>query len=88
MRIGEFLFTDLFLTLQELEFKTSNQCEEAESLRSELKHVQEELEGIKSQSIALRRDLEEAEEVKSHAEQRMYQEDGRGRTRGKSLNGM
>lgn len=57
--------------LNELEFKTSDQSEESESLRSELRHVQQELEGTKSQSITLRRDLEKAEEDKSHAEQRM-----------------
>lgn len=70
------LFEDLRLptglpTLQELEFKTSDQSEEAESLRSELKHVQQELEGTKLQSITLRRDLEKAEGDKLIAEQRM-----------------
>lgn len=57
--------------LQELESKATGQSEEAGSLRSELMLVRDELEFTKSQSITLRRNLENAEEDKSQAEQRM-----------------
>lgn len=71
MRVGEICSQIGLPILQELEFKTSDQSEETESLRSELRHVQQELEGTKSLSITLRRDLAKADEDKSYAEQRM-----------------
>ncbi|KAG0586780.1 hypothetical protein KC19_2G116600 [Ceratodon purpureus] len=64
-------YAGLSTHLNDLEFKTSEQPEESERLWSELTHVQQQLEGTESQSITLRRDLEKAEEQKSHAEQRM-----------------
>lgn len=57
--------------LQEYESKVTDQSGDMVELRSELRHLQQELEAAKSLSITFEKDLEKAREDKIHAEQRM-----------------